>query len=135
MNEVVIDVTGLAPAKGEALSMLGRGHSHRPRVEALLEAARRALAVSNCPFGDSLVGLELLIRRPPRTRLNDATNLLGGIADVLQSDRRGVIDLSHLGDLASVAIYRDDAQIRGVIYREEAGRVAFVPRPSLKVAT
>jgi len=73
----------------------------------------------NCPLVDSLIGLELVIRRPPRARLNDATNLLGGVADVLQSDRRGVIDLTHLGDLAAVAIYRDDAQIREVIYREE----------------
>lgn len=61
-----------------------------------------------------------MIRRPPHVRLNDATNLLGGVADVLQSDRRGGIDLTHLGDLAGVAVYRDDAQIREVIYREEA---------------
>lgn len=119
MDEVVLEVTGLAPAKGEAMSMLGAGHSHRPRVEALLHEARRVMGDLNCPLGDSLIGLELVIRRPPRARLNDATNLLGGVADVLQSDRRGVIDLSHLGDLAAVAIYRDDAQIREVIYREE----------------
>jgi hypothetical protein len=100
--------------------MLGAGHSHRPRVEALLQEARRTMGDIHCPFADSLVGLELVIRRPPRARLNDATNLLGGVADVLQSDRRGVIDLSHLGDLAAVAIYRDDAQIREVIYREES---------------
>ena len=119
MDEVVIEVEGLAPAKGEALSMLGARHSHRPRVEALLTATRVALGATNCPLGDSLVGLELLIRRPVGARLNDATNLLGGVADVLQSDRRGVIDLSHLGDLAAVAVYRDDAQIREVVYREE----------------
>ena len=101
------------------MSMLGKGHSHRPRVEALLREARQAVGDRNCPLGDSLIGLELVIRRPPRARLNDATNLLGGVADVLQSDRRGVIDLSHLGDLAAVAIYRDDAQIREVQYREE----------------
>jgi hypothetical protein len=84
MDEVVVEVSGLAPAKGEALSMLGAGHSHRPRVEALLQEARRAMGEGNCPLGDSLIGLELVIRRPPRARLNDATNLLGGVADVLQ---------------------------------------------------
>lgn len=119
MNEFVVEVKGLAPAKGEAMSMLGAGHSHRPRVEALLMAARDVMGESKCPLGDSLIGLELVVRRPPRLRLNDATNLLGGVADVLQSDRRGVIDLTHLGELAGISVYRDDAQIREVNYREE----------------
>lgn len=69
INEVVFDVDGLAPGKGEALSMLGAGHSHRPRVEALLTAAHEAAGESNCPLGDSLVGLELLVRRPAGARL------------------------------------------------------------------
>ena len=84
----------------------------------------------NCPLDDALIGLELVIRRPPRARLNDAANLLGGVADVLQSDRRGVIDLTHLGDLASVAIYRDDAQIREVISRGASRRV-LIPSSGL----
>ena len=109
MDGVVVEVSGLAPAKGEALSMIGAGDSHRPRVEAPFQAAREAVGETNCPFGESLVCLELLVRRPRRARLNDATNLLGGVPDVLQSDPRGTIDLAHLGDLAGGADYRDDA--------------------------
>lgn len=51
MNDFVVEVDGFAPAKGEALSMLDVGHSHRPRVEALLLAARQAIGTApNCPL-------------------------------------------------------------------------------------
>lgn len=35
------DVVGYPPAKNEALSMLGAGHSHAPWVRLFLEAAQR----------------------------------------------------------------------------------------------
>jgi hypothetical protein len=47
----------------------------------------------------------------------DATNYLGGIADVLEDkSRRGPLD--HLGPLASVWLYRNDRQIKEISYRE-----------------
>ena len=44
-------------------------------------------------------------------------NYLGGVADVLQANRRNA-DLSHLDDLADVSLYLyyDDRQIRQVRY-------------------
>src|SRR5216683_1564707 len=43
VNEITLDVAGYPPAKNEALSMLGAGHSHALRVRLLLEAAHQAL--------------------------------------------------------------------------------------------
>ena len=51
---------------------------------------------------------------------SDATNYLGGVADVLQADRRNV-DLGHLGDIASISLYWNDEQIREISYSVEVG--------------
>lgn len=116
MNELLIEVTGLPPAKSEAWSMLGARHPHRARVLRLLEVAHAAMAASGfSPFdaGDS-IGMELLVRchRDGHAR-GDATNYLGGIGDVLQSQRTNA-DVSHLGDLAAISVYPDDKQIHEV---------------------
>jgi hypothetical protein len=49
----------------------------------------------------------------------DATNYLGGIADVLEEkSRRGPLD--HLEALATVWLYGNDRQLKQVSYREVA---------------
>jgi hypothetical protein len=76
-----------------------------------------------------LVSLELIVRghgRPP----GDATNYLGGVADVLQAKKDHVMtDLGHLGELLDVALYVNDRQINRVGYSEEAAeRTSYVVR-------
>lgn len=44
MDEVLLHVNDLPPAKNEAKSMLALGHGHASRVLALLQAARDATA-------------------------------------------------------------------------------------------
>jgi hypothetical protein len=51
----------------------------------------------------------------------DATNYLGGIADVLEDKSRRGAAIQHLGELADVWLYRNDRQIKRVTYREEEG--------------
>jgi hypothetical protein len=116
---ITVDVAGYPPAKNEALSMLGAGHSHAPRVRLLLEAADRACqSQSFTPVDGGPVSLEVVLRCPTGQNLADATNYLGGIADVLEEkSRRG--PLNHLNALAAVWLYRNDRQIKQVTYREE----------------
>ena len=115
-EEVVFSVDGWPPAKNEAKSMLAAGHIHSDRVLRLLAAARTATRSRPSPvFGIDLVGLELIVH-PPTEPPADATNFLGGVGDVLEAkERRGVLD--RLGDLATVALYANDRQIREVSYR------------------
>jgi hypothetical protein len=116
-------VMGYPPAKNEALSMLGEGHPHAPRVRALLEAANAALQAQPSfeRIATGEVGLEVVVGKAPGTDPWDATNYLGGIADVLGDKSRRGAAMHHLGDLAEVWLYRNDRQIKQVVYREEAG--------------
>jgi hypothetical protein len=60
VSEICFRVAGYPPAKNEALSMLGRGHAHSPRVRALLEAARGAVdGTAFVPFSGP-IGLRAL---------------------------------------------------------------------------
>lgn len=125
-QQIAFGTAGLPPVKNEAKSLLAANHPHADRVRALLQAARTATDRPQwAPFeGD--VGLEVVVRGPHDRRWrSDATNVLGGIGDVLQrkQDRPGRVDLSHLGTLAGVALYHDDQQIRQVRYREERASV------------
>jgi hypothetical protein len=114
-REILFTVPGLPPAKNEALSMLGPGHSHALRVRALLEAARDAVGTGFEPLTEPL-GLEVALRTPDDKDPWDATNYLGGIGDVLEvKSRRG--SLEHLGALATVGVYQNDRQIKDVRYR------------------
>jgi hypothetical protein len=136
---IMITVEGLLPpAKNEAVSLFAAGHGHAKRVRALLDATRSALGGGPPPYparSESL-GLELVLTSPTRPP-GDATNYLGGVADVLQdkSDRPN-LDLTHLGDLAAVAVYADDSLLHDVRYRWDCGdrlrytvRIwAFLPR-------
>ena len=95
--------------------MLGARHGHAARVRALLEAARTAVGDGFAPLTGPL-GLEVEVRTPNDSDPWDATNYLGGIGDVLEvKSRRGA--LAHLGDLAAVALYENDRQIKEVGYR------------------
>jgi hypothetical protein len=118
MNEVRFKVVGYPPAKSEALSMLGVGHPHSGRVVGLLEAARVAIADTDFRPFEGPIGLEVVLHAPAGKEPWDATNYLGGIGDVLEEKgRRGV--LAHLGELANVALYPNDRQIREVHYRQQ----------------
>ena len=119
-NDLVLAVDGFPPAKSEALSMFGAGHSHAPRVRALLQAALMQAGPSFAPLSGPIC-LEVTLHAPSGADPWDATNYLGGIADVLQDKSRVRIPLDHLGDLAKVALYADDRQIREIHYRQVAG--------------
>lgn len=117
-NQITFDVPGYPPAKGEALSMLGAGHGHAPRVRLLLECAARARDEQGFePVDNSHVALDVVVSAPPPGAPSDATNYLGGIADVLE-DKSSRGNLAHLGDLGAVWLYRNDRQIKNVTYRE-----------------
>lgn len=114
--EIMFEVEGFPPAKNEALSMLGRGHSHASRVITLLTSARAAIGNDDLLTGP--IGLDVVVYAPQGRDPWDATNYLGGIADVLEEKtRRG--DLEHLGELRHVALYANDRQIAEVHYREQ----------------
>jgi hypothetical protein len=117
-NQVSIEVPGYPPAKNEALSMFGAGHSHAPRVRLLLQAARQACSTQGfAPIAQGRVSLEVVLNAPSGQNPADATNYLGGIADVLENKtHRGTLD--HLGELARVWLYANDRQIKEVAYRE-----------------
>ena len=122
-------VPGLPPAKNEALSMLGAGHSHASRVLELLRAAKDALQRSGfVPVDGGPVALDVVVHAPPRQDPWDATNYLGGIADVLEEkSRRGTLD--HLGELRYVWVYRNDRQIKEVSYRQlDASAASYTVR-------
>jgi hypothetical protein len=115
---ISFEVTGYPPAKNEALSMLGAGHPHASRVRLLLEAAQQACAAQAfTPIEDGSIALDVVLRTLPGQNPADATNYLGGIADVLEDKyRRG--PLEHLSPLNTVWLYRNDRQIKQVSYRE-----------------
>jgi len=118
-GEIALTVPGWPPTKNEATSMLAAGHTHAARVRALLEAAQQAVRrVGWTPVAGE-IALDLVVRGPSRPP-SDATNYLGGVGDVLQDKTVGRgVDLTHLGELAAVALYADDRQIKQIRYTEE----------------
>lgn len=116
-------VSGYPPAKNEALSMLGEGHSHAARVRTLLAAARDALQAQApfTPVSDGPIALDLVLHPSPDRDPWDATNYLGGVADVLEDKSRRGTAVGHLGDLAHVWVYGNDRQIKQVSYHEQPG--------------
>jgi len=123
MREIQFAVPDFPPAKSEAKSMLAVGHGHAPRVMALLRAAREAVGDAAQPlFPTEPLGLELIVESLDQP-LSDATNYLGGVADVLEAKgRRGA--LPHLAELESIALYNDDHQLQIVQYRWYRGSAA-----------
>lgn len=122
MIEIRFSVPGWPPAKSEALSIFNEDHPHAGRVRTLLKAALDALAGSAWnPSERRPIGLEVTVLEPAEEHvLSDATNLLGGVADVLQAQRANAV-LSHLGELADCSLYANDAQICEVEYHVEPG--------------
>ncbi|MGE5156100.1 MAG: hypothetical protein ACM3JP_01215 [Betaproteobacteria bacterium] len=120
MREITIGVAGYPPAKNEAKSMLAGGHVHAYQVLALLQAASsEAKSGATVYFPDESLGLEVVLTSPAPPP-SDATNYLGGVADVLE-DKKHRGDLPHLGELAHFALYRNDRQFHEVRYRWEQG--------------
>lgn len=116
-------VQGRPPAKAGSPGVLGRRSRHRERVVVLLQAARDEMARTRFDgFGRAAVKLEVEVRTGLGEPPWDATNLLGGIADVLDGKAHKKIaqpgSLVHLGDLADVALFDDDRQIKEIEYRE-----------------
>ena len=123
-NQVTFDVNDYPPPKGEAISMLRADHPYAPRVRRLLEAAGQArIAQGFAPISNAPVALDVVLYSPAGQNRADATNYLGGIADVLENKaHRGSLD--YLGDLATVCLYSNDRQIKEVTYREVAAAEA-----------
>lgn len=121
---ISFDIEGLPPAKNEALSIFGVNHSHATRVEALLRAAQAASQEQGFTSVHSgPVALEVVVSASPGAPPWDATNYLGGIADVLE-DKANRGPLPHLRELAKVWLYRNDRQIKQIAYREVSGNRA-----------
>ena len=113
--DIHIAVEGLPPAK-QISPLLAPSHTHRGRVLALLHAAKAAVPAESRPFASSL-SLTLTLFVPDDLPPGDPTNFLGGVADVLQEKQ----DVWDLGELRSVALYRNDAQLRHLEFRQEVG--------------
>src|SRR4051812_16202566 len=111
-QEIAFDVPGWPPLKNEATSMLAAHHRQADRVRMLLEKAAEAASIAVWTPSTADIALEVIIHTPTARPPGDATNFLGGIADVLQDKTTPRnIDLSHLGGLQTVALYLDDRQI------------------------
>ena len=122
-QEIAFEVPGWPPLKNEATSMLAIHHRQADRVRTLLVKAAEAASAAGWISASADVALEVIIRGPSARPPGDATNFLGGIADVLQDKTNPRnIDLSHLGDLQAVALYRDDRQISQISYHEEPAK-------------
>lgn len=117
VREISLTVTDWPPAKDGAISIFNPKHPHHSRVVDLLQKAKQALDDSQWdPTESRPIGLELVISTPGGIP-GDATNYLGGVADVLHASRSD----EYLGDLAKVTLYRDDGQIEEVRYYVERG--------------
>ncbi len=117
--ELVVRVAGWPPAKSEAQSLFAADHPHADQISSLLKAAAAALGDSPGwePRETSPIALDMWLFVPEGTDpQSDATNYLGGVADVLQAQRTNV-DLTHLGDLSHVSLYANDRQLIEITYR------------------
>jgi hypothetical protein len=121
MTALEIHVRGLPPAKSQR-SVFGVRSSHHGRALTLLEEAHRVKsALAFRGFGTSHLCLEVELRAPAGQQPGDATNYLGGIADVLEVKKRrerASGPLRHLGYRKEVGLYDNDSQIKEVRYRE-----------------
>jgi hypothetical protein len=114
---IEFEVKGLPPKKSEAKSLFAVDHPKADRVIALLKAARDAMQRDDWKIVTGRVALELTIYCPGRPG-GDATNFLGGVADVLQGKAPSNVDVTHLQDLAVIGLYTDDKLISQILYRE-----------------
>jgi hypothetical protein len=127
---IEFEVKGWPPKKSEAKSLFAADHKKAEQVTALLRAARDAVQRDDWSLVTGQVALELTIYCPRRPE-GDATNFLGGVADVLQGTPPPNVDVTHLQDLATVGLYMDDKQISQISYRElQAAEVFYRVRVS-----
>jgi hypothetical protein len=126
-NQISFHVRGDPPIKDGSTSVFAAKHPHAPRVRALLEAADRALSEADfVPVKKGNVALEVVLYAPPVSVVCDATNYLGGIADVLEEKASHRLAIDHLGALTTVWLYWRDSQIKQVNYREvPSDRLAY----------
>ena len=92
-NEITFCVGGWPPAKDGGDSIFNPKHSRHPLVRDLLSAAGDAIVVSGWRRVESPVpiGLELVVsKRAALDGRADPANYIGGVCDVLQSERRNV---------------------------------------------
>ena len=89
MEEIGLTVEGWPPKKSEAKSLLSAEHSDRDCVAKLLRSVLHSVVDSPWnPTESRPVGLELVVRARSLNRTpGNATNYLGGVADVLQADK------------------------------------------------
>ena len=124
MKAIHVAVAGFPPARDGGKSIFSEFHRHNERVVELLREARWSLDRTEWnPYEEGPVGLELVVVEKDSGFGGDGVNFLGGVADALQGNRHGV-DLSHLGDLDLVSLYRDEAQVREWRYWVEEGYVS-----------
>lgn len=64
--------------------MLAVGHRQAERIEELLRKAAQAAAAAHWAPITAEVAMDVIVRCPAARPPGDATNFLGGIADVLQ---------------------------------------------------
>ncbi len=119
LRAISLTVEGWPPAKDGASSIFKRKHSHYHRVIELRRSIRQALDESLWDRNEKrAIGLELTIIAEKRYDIpGDATNYLGGVADVLQAD----VDQSELGNLAQESLYTNDRQIQEIRYSVDQG--------------
>lgn len=122
LDRISFTVPGRPPSKAGSPGPLSANSKHRDRTVALLEAAKTEIERTGFQgFGSSSVRLEVEVRSGSGEPPWDATNLLGGIADVLDSKAHKQLaqpgSLDHLGELAEIGLYDDDRQIQEVSYR------------------
>lgn len=120
MDRLELHVDRLPPAKSQR-TVFGVRSKHHDRVLTLLEEAHRVKsALGFRGFGSSHLRLEVEVRAPAGQQPGDATNYLGGIADVLEVKKHRIKTsgpLDHLGYRKEVGLYDNDSQIKEVRYR------------------
>lgn len=116
MPSISVTVNGYPPAKNEAKSMLAAEHPYAERVIDLLRRAKEEVERTGWVLAKGIpLRLELVLRSPELPP-SDATNYLGGVADVLEEkSRRG--HLTHLDDLSNTCLYDNDRMITAVAYQ------------------
>jgi hypothetical protein len=121
MSVIQLRVQGLPPAKSQR-SVFGVRSKHYKRALVLLEEAHRVKSMHGFRgFGSARICLEVEVRAPAGQQPGDATNYLGGIADVLEVKKHRIKTsgpLDHLGYRKEVGLYDNDGQIKEIRYRE-----------------
>jgi hypothetical protein len=121
---IIFDVAGVPPIKNEARSLFAATMASASGFERLLTAAVAAAQRVGWTSVRDEVELDVTVRSPTQRPPGDATNFLGGIADVLQGRKTAQgMDLSHLGKLAGIALFDDDSQVQEIPYRAIADSI------------